>query len=113
MPNPAESPARTHTDLTKEECDDAGRDPDVGSRHAQEALEALGPISQRARLGTVREDYSAYGSAWEYLPPGANHQTGWTGLVIELMQLRWRAGEEKASVPATGLERASGCFERP
>jgi len=79
-------PARTHTDLTKEECDDAGRDPDVGSRHAQEALEALGPISQRARLGTVREDYSAYGSAWEYLPPGANHQTGWTGLVIKLMQ---------------------------
>ena len=28
----------------------------------------MGPLRQRARLGTVREDYSADGTAWEFFP---------------------------------------------
>src|SRR5439155_4389046 len=35
---------------------------------AQEALEALGPYLSERAWGTVREDYSSYGNAWEYLP---------------------------------------------
>ena len=34
----------------------------------QEALEALGAVPQRAAWGTVREDYSADGDAWDYFP---------------------------------------------
>jgi hypothetical protein len=79
-------------------------------------------LSDRA-WGTVREDYSADGTAWDYLPHdharswayrwneeglagfcdrdhgdtgaglGASHQTGWTALVALLLQRRGAARE--------------------
>jgi hypothetical protein len=36
--------------------------------HAQKALEVLGPYLSERAWGTVREDYSPHGNAWESLP---------------------------------------------
>jgi hypothetical protein len=62
-------------------------------------------LSERA-WGTVREDYSADGNAWDFFPHdharsrvyrwnedglGASHQTGWTGLVANLIIGRGRS----------------------
>ena len=47
---------------------DARRDPTRRIRARTKALEALGTLPQRARVGNGREDYSAYGTAWEYFP---------------------------------------------
>jgi hypothetical protein len=38
------------------------------SSYAQEALEASGLYLSERAWGTVREDYSPHGNAWEYLP---------------------------------------------
>ena len=64
-----------------------------------------GPYLTERQWGTVREDYSPHGTAWDYFPHdhapsrvyeyfhgdngagiGAGHQTGWTGLVAKLLQ---------------------------
>ena len=57
-----------------------------------------GPYLSERQWGTVREDYSPYGTAWDFFPlyeyfhgdngagVGASHQTGWTALVAKLMQ---------------------------
>jgi hypothetical protein len=55
-------------------------------------------LSER-QWGTVREDYSECGNAWDYISfdvffhggtgarLGASHQTGWTGCIARLMQI--------------------------
>jgi len=58
------------------------------------------PYLSERQWGTVREDYSETGDAWDYFTHdesrsrayngaglGASHQTGWTGLVTRLIQL--------------------------
>jgi len=61
-----------------------------------------GPYLSERQWGTVREDYSPDGAAWDYWRDlilfheyfhgdngagiGASHQTGWTGLVAKLLQ---------------------------
>jgi hypothetical protein len=66
------------------------------------------PYLSECAWGTVREDYSAGGDAWSFFPHdharsrayrwredglaglGASHQTGWTGLVADLIIRRGR-----------------------
>lgn len=54
-----------------------------------------GPYLSERQWGTVRENYSANGTAWEYFPhdharsrptAGASHQTGWTSLAAMVLQ---------------------------
>jgi len=51
-----------------------------------------GPYLSERAWGTVREDYSLDGDAWEYFTGetgaglGASHQTGWTALVAKMIQ---------------------------
>ena len=46
-----------------------------------------GPYLSERQWGTVREDYSEGGDAWNGAGLGASHQTGWTGIVATMMQL--------------------------
>lgn len=70
------------------------------ARLADHAWRRWGPYLSERAWGTVREDYSDDGDAWSYLPHdharsrafrwsedglGASHQTGWTGLVADMV----------------------------
>jgi hypothetical protein len=51
-----------------------------------------GPYLSERQWGTVREDYSEGGDAWNYFTHDqarsrASHQTGWTGLVAKAIQI--------------------------
>jgi hypothetical protein len=50
-----------------------------------------GPYLSERQWGTVREDYSENGDAWNYFSHGAgigaSHQTGWTGVVAALIEI--------------------------
>ena len=52
----------------EESLNDPGRNQAFGIGRAEETLEALGAILSERAWGTVREDYSPDGTAWEYLP---------------------------------------------
>jgi hypothetical protein len=72
------------------------------SRKEKEPWKFWGPYLSERQWGTVREDYSKSGNAWDYFDHdqarsrayrwgedglGASHQTGWTGLVARLIHL--------------------------
>ena len=46
---------------------DNGRAATAGITRPEIALETLGPLSERTAWGTVREDYSPDGTAWEFV----------------------------------------------
>jgi hypothetical protein len=53
-----------------------------------------GPYLSERQWGTVREDYSESGDAWNYFTHGdtgagvgASHQTGWTGAIARIGHL--------------------------
>lgn len=72
------------------------------TKRVQDGGVSVRTLPKRA-WGTVREDYSVDGDAWGYFPfehahsrtyrwsedgLGASHQTGWTGLVADLIVRR-------------------------
>jgi len=68
----------------------------------KEAWKKWGPYLSERQWGTVREDFSEDGNAWEHFHGnngaglGASHQTGWTGIIARAVHLFATTPPERA-----------------
>src|SRR5215469_7013813 len=68
MSSPAYSDCWVEREISNETIYDKRGNPAFRISRENEALETLGPYLSERAWGTVREDYSPYGNAWEALP---------------------------------------------